>query len=80
MLSASTVGEGAGATSITVTGTLNGAARTMGTTMTVEVRSTGDAATEGTDYDTVSDLTLTVDSGETSGTASFTLEPTEWFL
>ena len=39
--------------------------------------SSGDAAVEGTDYETVADLTLTIDAGETLGTASFTLTPTD---
>ena len=34
---------------------------------------TGDSATEGTDYATVNDLTLTIDAGQPSGTATFTL-------
>ncbi len=76
-LSAGSVAEDASATAITVTGTLNGAARTNDTTMTVEVGASGDAATEGTDYATVADLTLTIDAGETTGTASFTLTPTD---
>ena len=76
-LSASSAAEDAGATSITVTGTLDGAVRTTDTTVTVAVGSSGDAAAEGTDYATVADLTLTIDAGEPSGTASFTLTPTD---
>ena len=76
-LSAGSVGEDAGATSITVTGTLNGLSRTSDTTVTVVVGASGDAAAEGTDYATVADLTLTIDAGETMGTASFTLTPTD---
>ena len=76
-LSTSSVVEDAGATSITVSGTLNGLSRTTDTTVTVEVGSSGDTATEGTDYATVADLTLTIDAGETLGTASFTLTPTD---
>ena len=70
------VDEDAEATSITVTGTLDGAPRTTNTIVTVSVGASGDGATEGTDYATVADLTLTIDAGETSGTASFTLTPT----
>ncbi len=71
------VDEDAEATSITVTGTLDGAPRTTSTIVTVSVGASGDGATEGTDYATVADLTLTIDAGETSGTASFTLTPTD---
>ena len=76
-LSTSSVGEDAGATSITVSGTLNGLSRTTDTTVTVEVGLSGDTTTEGTDYATVADLTLTIDAGESLGTASFTLTPTD---
>ncbi len=76
-LSANSVDEDASATAITVTGTLNGASRTTDTTVTVEVGAAGDAATEGTDYASVADLTLTIDAGETTGTASFTLTTTD---
>ena len=71
------VDEGAGATSVTVTGTLDGAPRTADTTVTVPVGASGDGAAEGTDYATVADLTLTIDAGETTGTATFTLTPTD---
>ena len=76
-LSASSLDEDAGATSITVTGTLNGAARTTDTAVTVVVGATDDSAVEGTDYTTVGDLTLTITAGETTGTATFTLTPTD---
>ncbi len=76
-LSTSSVDEDAGATSITVTGTLNGTTRTADTPVTVAVGTSSDTATEGTDYATVNDLTLTILAGETSGTASFTLTPTD---
>ena len=36
-----------------------------------------DAATEGTDYATVADLTLTIAAGVTSGTAEFSMDPTQ---
>ncbi len=76
-LSPSSVAESAGATSMTVTGTLDGAPRAADTAVTVAVGDSGDAATEGTDYATVDDLTLTIDAGETSGTATFSLTPTD---
>ncbi len=75
-VSAATVGEAASATSITVTGTLNGVPRTADTTVTVAVGGSGDTATEGTDYATVDEFPLTISQGQTSGTATFSLTPT----
>ena len=72
-LSPERVDEDAGATSVTVTGTLNHAPLSTDTTVTVSVGATGDAAVEGADYATVNDLTMTIDAGDTTGTASFTL-------
>ncbi len=74
-LSADSLAEDDGATSITVTGSLDAAPRNMDTEVTVTVGETNDTATEGTDYATVDDLTLTIPAGQTSGTASFTLTP-----
>ena len=72
------VDEHAGATSVTVTGTLNESPRTSATTVTVSVgAAAGDAATAGTDYALVADLPLTIDAGRTSGTATFTLTPVD---
>ena len=76
-LSTASVDEDAGATQVTVTGTLNGAARTTDTAVTVVVGATDDAAAEGTDYTTVGDLTLTITAGQTTGTATFTLTPAD---
>ena len=78
-LTASTerVEEGAGATSVTVTGTLNGASRLSATSVTVSVGTPGDTATQGTDYATVADRALTIDAGLTRGTATFTLTPVD---
>ena len=75
-VSLTSVEENAAGTSVTVTGTLDGGARTEATTVTVSVGATADSATEGTDYTTVNDLTLTIGTGQTSGTATFTLTPT----
>ena len=69
------VSEGAAATTVTVTGTLDEAARTSDTSVTVSVGS--DSATAGTDFDTVTDFTLTIAAKETSGTATFSLTPTD---
>ena len=49
------VSENAGGSPVTVTGTLDGGARTSAITVTVSVGATADSATEGTDYATVND-------------------------
>ena len=68
------VGEGDGATTVTVTGTLDHAVRTEGTAVTVTV-SAGTASTS--DFTPVSAFTLTIDASQSSGTAMFTLTPTD---
>ena len=70
-----TVSEGAGETTITVTGTLDGAALTSATAVSVSVED--GTATAGTDFDTVSDFPLTILAQAMSGTATFTLTPTD---
>ena len=72
-----TIAEDAGATTVTVTGELNNSARTVETVMTLTVGVSEDTAIEGTDYAAVSDLMLTISAGMTSGTATFTLTPTD---
>ena len=70
--------EAADATTVTVTATMPGSvARDTDTAITVKVGDSGDAATEGTDYATVDDFTLTVDAGQTSGTGTFSIDPTQ---
>ena len=71
------VAEDASATDVTVTAAWAAGTRAAATELTVEVGHSGDAATEGSDYATVQDLTLTIAAGaaETSGT--FTLEPVD---
>ena len=71
------VSEGAGGTTVTVRAALNGAARPGSTTVTVAVGKTGDSATEGTDYETVDGLTVTIAAKSTSGMATFRLTPTD---
>ena len=56
------VSEGAGETTVTVTGTLNGATRSSDTRVAVSVDS--GTATAGTDFDTVSNFTLTILANE----------------
>ena len=69
------VAEDAGATTVTVTATLDEAARTTATSVTVS--RTGGTATSGTDYAAVSNLTLTIAANQTSGSATFTFTPTD---
>ena len=71
-----TVSEGAGATTVTVTATADSAV-TEATTVTVAVGASTDGATEGTDYTTVADFTITIAANATSGTGTFTLTPTD---
>ena len=70
------VAEADSAKTVTVTGTLDRAARPSATTVTIVVGTGTDAATEGTDYTTVDDLTLMIPAYSTSGTVRFTLTPT----
>ena len=76
-VSPTSVAEADDASTATVTATLPGAARSAATTVTVKVGDSADAATEGTDYATVADLTLTIAAGQTSGTAEFSMDPTQ---
>ncbi len=69
------VREDAGATTVRVTATLDGAAREEDTDVAVTVGASGDSAVEGTDYATVPDLTLTIDAGETTAETTFRLDP-----
>ncbi len=74
-LNPSSVSEGAAATDITVTASLNGSARTTATT--VSVTRTGGTATSGTDYPAISAFDVTIAAGNTSGTATLSFDPTE---
>ncbi|MDE2799108.1 MAG: hypothetical protein OXI94_10635 [Gemmatimonadota bacterium] len=70
------VDEGAGATTVTVTATLDGTNRFgVNKTVTVKVGKDSDTAVEGTDYETVDDLTFTINAGQASGSKTFTLTP-----
>ncbi len=73
-VSPGTVNEDAGATTVTVTGTLDGAPRTSETAVTVSV-SAGTAS--AADFAAVADFTLTIPAGQSSGTATFTLTPVD---
>ena len=68
------VGEADAATAVVVTAALDGGARGSATAVTVAVGDGGDSATEGTDYQAVSDFTVTIGASSTSGTGTFTLD------
>ena len=72
----SSVTEDGGAKTVTVTATAASAVE-ADTAVTIAVGNDGDSATEGTDYSTVADFTLTIKSGKTKGTGTFTLTPTD---
>ena len=76
-LSTAAVDEDAGATRIEVTATIDGSPAAVNRAVTIAVGASGDEAVEGTDYAAVADLTLTIDAGETAGTAEFTLTPVD---
>ncbi len=75
-VSPSAVGEGAGATTLTVTGTLDGAGLTTDTVVSLTLAA--GTATESDDYTVGSaTATLTIAATATSGTASFALTPVD---
>ena len=69
------VAETAGATTVTVTAGLDAGTRPTATEVTVS--RTGGTATSGTDYAAVDAFTVTIPAEQTSGTATFTLTPTD---
>ena len=72
-----TLSESDGATTVTVTATLNQAPRSVATVLSLSVGESSDTALEGTDYATVSNLLLTINANQTTGTATFQLNPTD---
>ena len=72
------VSEGAVATEVTVTATIDGTI-TFGVDTVIEVivGAEIDSATEGTDYTAVDEFNVTIKAGESSGTAIFTLKPSD---
>ena len=73
-----TVAEDAGATAVTVTATFsNTSTYDTATPVTVSVGDSADSAVSGTDYADVADFTVTIPAGQTSGSTSFTLTPTD---
>ena len=73
-LNPAAVGESAAATAVTVTASLNNSPLPTATTVTVS--RTGGTATSATDYPAISDFTVTIPSGQTSGTATLSFDPT----
>ena len=69
------VAEDGGATTVTVTATLD--LGTQSTATEVTVSRTGGTATSGTDYAAVEDFTLTIPADSSSATATFTFTPTD---
>ncbi len=67
------VSEGDGPTAVTVTASLSGAARQVGTTVTVTVSGSGDPG--AVDFAAVPDFTITIDANAASGAGTFTLAP-----
>ena len=72
-----TVDEDAVATTVTVTAELDAAPRAVDTVVTVSVGAGGDSAVAGTDYGSVSDFTVRIPAGSTSGSGSFELTPVD---
>ena len=68
--------ESASATDITVTASLAGSVQLPADTA-VTVSRTGGTATSGTDYAAISNFTVTIAAGESSGTATLSFDPTE---
>ncbi len=77
-LSHPTLSENAATTTVTVTATVSGGSTYPDAkAVTVRVGASGDTATEGADYGTVADITITVPANARSATGSFSLAPTD---
>ena len=73
-----TLGEGAGATTVRVTATITSATRFAAEqTVKVKVGKDGDSAAEGTDYALVADQSISIPAGATSAHVDFSLAPTQ---
>ena len=70
-------GEGDGVQAIRVTARLNGAPRTFDTEIPISVGAPDDSAVADVDYAAVREFLLTIPAGKRSGTATFTLNPTD---
>ena len=74
----SSLAENGGAKTVKVTATLGGATQfDADKTLTLIVGDDDDSATEGTDYTTVDDITLTIPAGDQNVEHTFTLTPTD---
>ena len=70
--------ENGGAKTVKVTATLGGSTQfDVDKTLTLTVGKDGDSATEGTDYTTVDNITLTIPAGDQDVEHTFTLTPTD---
>ena len=76
-VSPASVSEGAGDTQVKVTVSTGGVTFKAKRTVTVSVGKSGDGAESGTDYAAVTDFDVTIKAGDTSGSATFTLTPTQ---
>ena len=76
-LSPGSVSEDGGAQTVTVAASLDNAARTGDTAVTVSVGGGTSTATSPGDYAAVGDFTLTIPAGSTSATKDFTLTPVD---
>ncbi len=77
-VSQASVAEDADPTDVTVTATVtDGNTLAAAQSVTVAVGTAGDAASEGEDYETVADFTITIEAGSTSETGTFSLDPTD---
>ena len=71
------VPEDAAPTSVTVTASTDGDTFADDRTVTVTIGADADPAVAGTDYETVSGITITIAAGRTSASSSFTLTPSD---
>ena len=79
-VSPSSVTEDAGKTSVAVTVATDGDTFSDERVVTVAVGESGDTAVEGTDYQTVADLTLKIPVGSTSASKSFDFTPNDDYV
>ncbi|MYD66282.1 MAG: hypothetical protein F4X26_09955 [Chloroflexi bacterium] len=71
------LGEGAGSVVEVTAAPIGSALFGDDVTVTVDVGKTGDSAVEGTDYETVGRLTITIPAGQPSGNVTFALKPVD---
>ena len=75
-LNATSVAEGAGATTITLTGTVSGST-TYAAAQTLPISVTGSGTASAVDFASIADFDLAIAAEGTSGSATFTLTPTD---